>query len=111
MEENKSKPVNCGCGGEARIRYGETSESYWVECSKCRISTLWGMRYSEEEAVESWNKAMGCRKPDKILFDALHTKNNLNCANCKHWNDEDGDCEEICKLCGSLDYCSWWEEA
>ena len=61
LSDTELKPVKCGCGGEALVRHGRTSNSYWVECSKCRISTMWGLRYSEADAIESWNLAMSGR--------------------------------------------------
>lgn len=54
------KPVRCGCGGEAKIRQkylmGNLPNVY-VICGNCAIRT--GEYYSETEAIEAWNRAMG----------------------------------------------------
>ena len=54
------KPVHCGCGGEAKIRQkylmGNLPDVY-VICENCSIRT--GEYYSEVEAIEAWNRAMG----------------------------------------------------
>lgn len=59
-----NKPINCGCGGEAIIETdhdtvvpGEPIDWKRVRCSKCNIRTTW--RYTEDEAIEVWNRAMG----------------------------------------------------
>ena len=49
-----SKPVPCGCGGEAMLYV--SWNYYCVICKKCGISTdNYG---SETEAVCAWNRAM-----------------------------------------------------
>lgn len=64
---NNLKPVNCGCGGEAKVEsasgYDPFAEKrkpnlwYGVICKKCKIQTK--SYYTETEAIEAWNKAMG----------------------------------------------------
>ena len=51
------EPVNCGCGGEARVIM-LIPEVYAVECSKCYIRTG-SSACTEAEAIKVWNKAMG----------------------------------------------------
>ena len=68
------KPVNCGCGGEAKVYDNEVRHEFGishfvVECQKCGIITKW--KNTEAEAVESWNLAMGGNKkgqrPQRML--------------------------------------------
>jgi hypothetical protein len=66
------KPVNCGCGGEAVVRLGKLCPKYWVECSKCKISTIYEMKFSAAEAIKAWNKAMGKDNP-VLTWDELKT--------------------------------------
>lgn len=62
VHDVKSGPVRCGCGGEAEIgqKYlmGNLPDVY-VICGNCSIRT--GEYYTETEAIEAWNKAMGER--------------------------------------------------
>ena len=55
---DEMKPVNCGCGGEAKIihcdYYGDKRTS--VYCTDCGIQT--GYYPTETEAVTAWNRAM-----------------------------------------------------
>ena len=61
------KPVRCGCGGEAKVEsangYDPFAEKkkpnlwYGVICRKCKIQTK--SYYTEAEAIQAWNKAMG----------------------------------------------------
>ena len=69
------KPVACGCGGEAQIakKYlmGNLPDVY-VLCGNCSIRT--GEYYTEAEAIEAWNLAMGertvkaTRKPEAFFY-------------------------------------------
>ena len=58
----KIEPVNCGCGGKAQIETVTTrfeqKPRFRIICEKCKISTIWDY-FSEAEAVEAWNLAMG----------------------------------------------------
>lgn len=60
--DEELKPVQCGCGGEAEIcqKYlsGNLPDIY-VLCGNCSIRT--GEYYTEAEAIEAWNRAMGKR--------------------------------------------------
>ena len=63
------KPVNCGCGGEARVvkhEYYMCSPTYGVTCYKCGTATNQGFD-TEAEAVEAWNMAMGTDKVDELI--------------------------------------------
>lgn len=52
------KPVNCGCGGEARCYMTHYwGECFTVQCSECGIETK--PHDTESEAIEAWNRAMG----------------------------------------------------
>ena len=57
------KPVNCGCGGEAKVETDHdtiqpVAPIDWkrVVCAKCNIRTTW--RKTETEAITAWNRAM-----------------------------------------------------
>ena len=56
------KPVRCGCGGEAEVitihKY-DGDVVYYVVCMECRIETP--EVYTEAEAIQAWNRAMGNR--------------------------------------------------
>lgn len=56
---NDLKPVNCGCGGEAKVQRVRTWKSHLlvVMCTKCEIATNYYT--TETEAIEAWNRAMG----------------------------------------------------
>ena len=64
------KPVNCGCGGEAKI-YSWNEEDdvqsihYHTICMNCGIET--NAYDTEIEAIEAWNRAMGAER--KIAYD------------------------------------------
>ena len=112
------KPVLCGCGGEAEIgkKYlmGNLPDVY-VICGNCSIRT--GEYYSEAEAVEAWNTAMGTntrRLLEVLVHDA--TDNSLpveQTAKVKHLerrSETSMSWEGICTNCGSytiheMNYC------
>ena len=54
------KPVNCGCGGEAKVISYLSREyckmAYYVRCEECGTET--DDLHSESEAITAWNKAM-----------------------------------------------------
>ena len=61
MAGNELKPVNCGCGGEAKVYETplKDCEGYFVQCNDCRTATfIW---LSEAEAITAWNTSMGER--------------------------------------------------
>lgn len=56
---NKSKPVKCKCGADARIRHKDPY--VWVECKKhCGMKTGSHMVFirelSEQDAIKQWNR-------------------------------------------------------
>ena len=85
---DKLEPVHCGCGGEAKIRQkylmGNLPDVY-VICENCATRT--GEYYSELEAVEAWNRAMGA--------DAYKTKATERTAKVDWINGE-----PFCPMCG-----------
>ncbi len=58
---NELKPVQCGCGGEAKIvdylSRENCQNAYYVFCKVCGMQTAEYL--AEAEAVEAWNTAMG----------------------------------------------------
>lgn len=67
--ENEIKPVKCGCGGEAEVY--QDAYNYFVACNNCGTQTVW--YDTQEEAIETWNTAMG--KP--IDFDRFDKDTNV----------------------------------
>lgn len=49
------KPINCGCGGEARVLH-RVEKGYYVICRDCFTRT--DFKVTESEAISAWNKAM-----------------------------------------------------
>ena len=94
---SESKPVRCGCGGEGVVRKGQTTECWWVECSKCEISTMWKLRYSESEAIEAWNTAMGERTA-KVVCHGTTMGLSFCCGNCGKPVHSEG---KYCHHCGA----------
>jgi len=93
MEENKLKPVRCGCGGEPKVIHAVTQSFVW--CSGCGIETR--MYDNEETAVEMWNKAVGPRTA-KVVERAIDV-NRLSWGKC-------GECGNLvfsnyCSKCGA----------
>ena len=89
------KPVRCGCGGEARVRHGKDSACWWVECPNCGISTLWHLRFSEADAVEAWNIAMGngdkltpVERTAKAVTRPFGDIDLHKCGNCQYYVDK-----------------------
>ena len=55
-----SQPVRCGCGGEAILQIIKANiyeHWYRILCPSCYVQTK--AYYSEAEAIEVWNRAMG----------------------------------------------------
>ena len=54
----KLKPVNCGCGGEAKVTpyHGDGYESFYVYCQNCNTDSDY--YETEAEAITAWNRAM-----------------------------------------------------
>ena len=94
-----NKPVNCRCGGEAKVDIKLMSSSpverKRIYCSKCYISTDW--MKSEDEAIHVWNQAM-----DERTAKVVKGNNNMiTVAAC-------GDCgtvvnifDKYCARCGA----------
>ena len=59
------KPVNCGCGGEAKVDQTDGYDEYQVYCPKCFMSS--GTFNTEAEAIQAWNKAMGADKVSELM--------------------------------------------
>lgn len=52
---DETKPVRCGCGGEAKL-----TPAYYgvrVKCTKCEMETP--LQMHDDVAVRIWNRAMG----------------------------------------------------
>ena len=95
------KPVNCRCGGEAQIgkKYlmGNLPDVY-VICGNCSIRT--GEYYTEAEAIEAWNLAMGERtaKVKRYSFGETLTYDFDGQCECGKWVDALWD---YCPSCGA----------
>ena len=56
--------VPCGCGGKAKVwpsdptQFTHVVTDYEVGCTECAMTTGW-VRGKQENAVKSWNTAMG----------------------------------------------------
>ena len=90
-----TEPINCGCGGEAKlIKYTHRpyyKVSYYVRCKNCRTRT---QDYcTEAEAIEAWNKAMSERTAK--VHDYFGCE---RCAECENPVFED---DEFCSGCGA----------
>lgn len=104
------KPINCGCGGEAKVQRVRTLESHLivVMCTKCEIATNYYT--NEAEAVEAWNWAMGVKDinvPNKFVTDTnvggktakfKQDGEFLICGKCNHIVDSG---YKYCPECGS----------
>lgn len=84
------KPVNCGCGGEAKVWVN--NPQCIVICQKCEISTKW--HNTESEAIAAWNKAMSERtaKVYSVMRDIYH------CGKCDEYVNEK---YSYCPSCGA----------
>ena len=107
--EKKLKPVNCGCGGEAKVDWTVINDAYMagVVCQKCGIKTapVW-RRYdlegAKEEAVTAWNTAMGAGK-DKVAITKgywMVTYDGLHCSVC-NYKCETTATPKVCPCCGA----------
>ena len=94
-----NKPVNCRCGGEAKVDIKLVSSSpverKRIYCSKCYISTDW--MKSEDEAIHVWNRVMGERTA--IVKDFGHPCGTYGyCSNCGGYCVNE---EPYCPHCGA----------
>ena len=99
------KPVNCGCGGEAKVYDNEVRHEfgishYVVECRKCGIITKW--KNTEAEAVQAWNKAMGAGKDDIAITKGtwMMTFDGFHCSVC-FYKCETTALPDVCPHCGT----------
>ena len=112
------KPVNCGCGGEAHHDSAscwnpeeeEWMPNFWhrVICKNCGTQTK--AFYTEAEAIQAWNKAMGAKDinvPNKFATDTnvgnktakfKQVGEFLRCGECNHIVDSG---YKYCPECGS----------
>lgn len=110
------KPVRCGCGGEAKVEsangYDPFAEKkipnlwYGVICRKCKIQTK--SYYTEAEAIQAWNRAMGAGK-SQIAITKGHwvvTYDGLYCSVC-NYKCETTAVPNVCPHCGTY----MWEES
>ena len=107
--ESELKPVNCGCGGEAKVDTKLVSctpvERKRVYCSECYISTEW--MKSEAEAITSWNRAMGAKDinvPNKTAkVQTVEKPNVFKCSECGQYFHSTawGSPVEYCSRCGA----------
>lgn len=102
-----NKLVNCGCGGTAyhdsascwNHEQEEWMPNFWhrVICKNCGTQTK--AFYTEVEAIQAWNKAMGKRTAK--VKNIIHTRGyppEGECSNCGFDVYDDG---EYCPHCGA----------
>ena len=68
------KPVNCGCGGEAKVEplpfetwndiWDASVSQYLVRCDRCGMTTR--LHDTETEAITAWNRAMSGSAEEKL---------------------------------------------
>ena len=98
------KPVNCGCGGEAKIdkhTYYRALPTYGVRCHRCGQETR-QFYMTEAEAVTAWNKAMSDEERTAKVIDKSVGRHSIS----------DFDWTGKCEKCGneiqfSFDYCPY----
>ena len=68
MTTTNLQPVNCGCGGEAKVDWTVINGAYMagVVCQKCGTKTapVWrrdDLDGAKAEAITAWNLAMGAK--------------------------------------------------
>ena len=102
------KPVNCGCGGEARILHPSYTHCIVVMCPLCGIKTAY--QNTESEAITAWNRAMGQKTgewieyPDCLQYENAYADDQIVCSACHHvFNIMDNCTEEFdfCPHCGA----------
>lgn len=99
------KPVNCGCGGEAKVE--EWVGRWYVRCknSNCLISTK--NCDTEAEAITAWNRAMSGSAEEKLkaFWDGMSAEMKEERKKgkwIKHENPTLGQCLKIvyeCSVC------------
>ena len=104
LMSNNINPVQCGCGGQAEIRY---IYPYWhltdewqaqVSCKKCNIQTSYykdeDKKEAEFKAIMAWNEAMNKKR---YCYNCTNLENSRYCSlyglqvelgmNCDNWTD------------------------
>ena len=103
----KLKPVNYGCGGEAKTYKSPINRKVLLQCSSCGIETKFFN--TEAEVIQAWNTAMGAKDinvPNKFATD-INVGNKttkfkqdgefLRCGKCNHIVDSG---YKYCPNCG-----------
>ena len=98
------KPVPCGCGGEAKVHHVDMipyhlQDRWYVSCPSCNICT--DMYYTEAEAVQAWNRAMGDRDDIAITKGTwMMTLDGFHCSVC-FYKCEATALPDVCPHCGT----------
>ena len=97
------KPVRCGCGGEAFVHlmgFEKVETRYYVQCDECGTRTE--IQYTEAEAIEAWNKAMGRYKSKYAITKGywMATYDGLHCSVC-NYKCESTALPNVCPHCGT----------
>lgn len=108
FEKNQSKPVRCGCGGEAEILHSYKKYAF-VYCKQCETMTT--DFPTEAEVIEAWNRAMGgnvqiegANVPERIARVAVVEKPNVyKCSECGQYFHQTawGSPVVYCSRCGA----------
>ena len=77
------KPVRCGCGGEVAV-HKQLAGEYEVYCRRCFITT--DNYYTEAEAIQAWNTAMGANLEKEQIKGANVPERTAKVENKWHWN-------------------------
>ena len=112
---NKEKLIKCGCGGEAKVYEWTTEDGdgqeipcWYAYCTNCLIIT--DAQFSEAEAIETWNRAMGERTvkvediqvewgDDEYINDRMGDMYHYgNCGNCGETVSHN---QKYCHKCGA----------
>lgn len=103
-------PVNCGCGGEAKIDYVLQPDGIYmvnVYCKNCGTKTIpfWAREkdLAIDYAVTTWNKAMGKDKRSDLTITKgywMVTNDGLHCSICNYKLDITA-VPDICPHCGA----------
>jgi hypothetical protein len=95
---NELKPVQCGCGGEART--GKIYGYAWtVECTECGIQS--GCYDTEAEAIQAWNRAMGSTEKSSTVERTTKVKESWGLAMCCACEKRVFPYDNYCSHCGA----------
>ena len=97
------KPIRCGCGGEAKVKkytFHHALPLYRVRCETCGMQS--GVRDTEAEAIQVWNRAMGAGKDEIAITKGywMATYDGLYCSVC-NYKCETTALPEVCPHCGT----------